>query len=186
MERAAEVSGCGRYRYTLERHWDRAQGHVLFVLLNPSTADATQDDPTLRKGIGFAKRLGVGGVVFVNLFAWRSTDPRELPPVEEAITGRDEHGRSLNDLHIIAQADRVRWMSRGVILAWGAGVPQKSIAHRQRPAAVLRHLRSLDVALWCFGTNRDGSPKHPLYLRYGTQLVPFPAPAPRDSTGEGQ
>jgi hypothetical protein len=51
------------------------------------------------------------------------------------------------------------------------------VAHRQRPAAVLRHLRALDVPLWCFGTNRDGSPKHPLYLRYGTQLVRFPGGA---------
>ena len=173
MERAAELSGCGRYRYTLERHWDRAQGHALFVLLNPSTADATQDDPTLRKGIGFAKRLGVGGVVFVNLFAWRATDPRELPPTEDAITGRDEHGRNLNDMHIIAQADRVRWMSCGVILAWGGGVPQKAIAHRDRPAAVLRQLQDLGVSLRCFGKNRDGSPKHPLYLRYGTPLERF-------------
>jgi hypothetical protein len=74
----AEFSDCGTYRYALWRTWNALQPGVLFVGLNPSTADATTDDPTIRRCIGFAKRWGYGGITMANVFAYRATDPREM------------------------------------------------------------------------------------------------------------
>ena len=74
----AVVSDDGLYRYILTRTWDRSLPALVFCMLNPSTADATVDDPTIRKCIGFAQRLGYGGIIVVNLFAYRATKPREL------------------------------------------------------------------------------------------------------------
>jgi hypothetical protein len=78
IERTATISDCGRYRYTLGRTWSD-EPPVLFVMLNPSTADADVDDNTISKCIGFAKRWGHGGITVVNLYAWRATNPKELP-----------------------------------------------------------------------------------------------------------
>lgn len=78
MEKSAIISPCGQYRYRLERAWDRSFPAAVFVCLNPSIADATLDDPTLRKCVGFARRWGCGHLVLVNLFALRATDPREM------------------------------------------------------------------------------------------------------------
>src|SRR5262249_62207047 len=72
---AAGFSRCGRYRYWLTRTWDAARPAVCWLMLNPSTADAARDDPTIRRCIGLARRWGHGGIVVVNLFAWRAPDP---------------------------------------------------------------------------------------------------------------
>ena len=77
-EAGALLSSCGTYRYRLWRYWHTEREPLIFIMLNPSTADAMQDDPTIRKCIGFAKRLGFGGIEVVNLFAYRATDPRDL------------------------------------------------------------------------------------------------------------
>ena len=76
MMKGAVISDCKRYRYRLWRIWNGSQSRLVFVMLNPSTADGEQDDPTIRKCVGFAERLGYGGIEVVNLFAWRATDPR--------------------------------------------------------------------------------------------------------------
>jgi hypothetical protein len=78
LESTATVSPCGLYRYDLRRVWDAARPPCLFVMLNPSTADGSQDDPTIRRCVGFAKAWEMGGVVVVNLFALRATDPGRL------------------------------------------------------------------------------------------------------------
>jgi hypothetical protein len=77
-ERAAVLSECGRYRYVLTRTWDHDLAACAFIGLNPSTADAHEDDPTIRRCIRFARDWGHGGLIMLNLFAWRSTDPRGL------------------------------------------------------------------------------------------------------------
>ena len=146
--RGATFSADRRYRYRLWRRWDGARPVVAFVMLNPSTADARRDDPTIRRCIGFAKSWGFGGVEVVNLFAYRTTDPGELRRVADPV-GAD------NDRHIqsaIARADLV-------VLAWGA-------------RARSRRLLSLPQAR-CLGLTRAGQPRHPLYLRSDVRPQPF-------------
>lgn len=163
MEGAAVLSDCGTYRYTLERHWDRSKGHALFVLLNPSKADAKEWDPTLRKGVGFSDRWGYGGVVFVNLFAFRATDPMELKKAFYA--GRNVVGPE-NDSHILAQATR---LARVVVCAWGT---RGNFLNRD--LEVFRLLKGTE--LWCLGRTQDGHPNHPLYQPYERVLQRFPNP----------
>ncbi len=83
MRGGAAISLCGTFRYTLTRVWDDFAPRVLFGLLNPSKADAQLSDQTLRKGIGFAQRWGAGSVEFVNLYAYRATDPKDLPHADD-------------------------------------------------------------------------------------------------------
>ena len=90
LESTADFSFCGQYRYTLTRVWSLERGLVLFVGLNPSTADAERDDPTVRRCVGYARRWGFGGVLVANLFAYRATDPRDLLAVSYPIGPRND------------------------------------------------------------------------------------------------
>ena len=83
--RGAELSGCGRYRYKLWRIWDPDLPPILFVMLNPSTADANSDDRTIRRCVAFAKRDGFGRLLVGNLFAYRTPYPRVLRKAEEPV-----------------------------------------------------------------------------------------------------
>jgi len=97
VKKWAVLSRCGKYRFMLGRAWDEPDSAqdtdtgfgkwkrplCVWLMLNPSTADHSQDDPTIRKCVGFSQRLGCGGLIVVNLFAWRATDPDDLA---EAIT----------------------------------------------------------------------------------------------------
>ena len=154
MDRSAIFSRCGLYRYTLERRWAIGPS-LLWVLLNPSTADAKRDDPTNRRGIGFSRRWGFAACVFVNLFAFRSPDPSEMKAAGLPI-GLD------NDFHILDQAER----ADRIVVAWGThGL------HRNRDSAVLAMLS--EYKLFCLGTTNEGHPRHPLYLRGNTELVAY-------------
>lgn len=160
---SAIISSCGRYRYVLTRsipqpiRWNK---RCLFVMLNPSTADATQDDPTIRRCLGFAKREGCTSLSVVNLFAYRATHPDELLALDpRECVGPD------NDLHIRQQ---IAWaMTTGIIVAaWGSHK-----AAKVRSKEVGQMLGESAVAL---KINGDGQPAHPLYLAASTPLVPFP------------
>jgi hypothetical protein len=150
MRGGATFSADRRYRYRLWRRWDRSRSVVLFVMLNPSTADGRRDDPTIRRCIGFARAWGFGGVEVVNLFAYRATDPRELGRVGDPVGPH-------NDRYIRRAIRR----SRLVVLAWGA-------------RARARRLLSLRRA-HCLGLTRAGQPRHPLYLRGDLEPVPVRA-----------
>lgn len=153
----ALVSPCGLYRYWLTRTWDQSRPPACFVMLNPSTADAERDDPTVRRCVGFAKRWGWGGLAVVNLFAFRATSPKDLKRAQEPV-GPD------NDRHLLEFARRA-----GVaVAAWGAHG-----AHLGRAREVVALLRGAGVALHCLGTTADGSPRHPLYVRADRALTPF-------------
>lgn len=167
--RGAVISPCGRYRYRLWRRWGAAPA-ACFIMLNPSTADADVDDPTIRRCIAFAKRWGCGGIRVVNLFAWRATDPAAL--VQARRDGFDIAG-AYNHVHLVsATGDAGR-----VIAAWGA----HPLA-RDRWIYAARWLRpGTDVA--CLGTTKDGSPRHPLYVRGDTNPVAFATVG--DAIGEG-
>lgn len=133
------------YRYWLSRVWDESLPHLTVIGLNPSTADETVDDPTIRRCLGYAKSWGLGGLTMLNLFAYRATDPREMKAASDPV-GPD------NDAFL-------RLYTEGVILAaWGAHG-----AYRGRGDEVRRILSNRP--LHCLGVTNAGQPKHPLYLR---------------------
>ena len=156
---AATISDCGIYRYSLSREWLGGDGTVLFVMLNPSTADASVDDPTIRRCIGFAQRWGYARLTVGNLYAYRATDPRELD--DAAGAGVDPVGPENDDwlLRLSGGADEV-------IAAWGTK------ASAAREARVLRRLAPW-CTINCLGTTKSGQPKHPLYLPNKTRRVPW-------------
>lgn len=157
MNGGADISECGTYRYRLYRDWSEDGGCCLFVMLNPSTADAEQDDPTIRKCMGFAKRWGYGRIMVVNLFAFRSTKPRGLLDVADPV-GPD------NDVFIREEAEAA---SR-IVFAWGSHlVLEPRLSTR---AWVVRkllggHWRKTVV----LGRCKDGKPRHPLMLAYDVE-----------------
>jgi len=152
----------GRYRYSLWRFWDKALSPLVWVMLNPSTADETQNDPTIRRCIGFARELGHGGIVVVNLFALRSTSPAAL--AADIGAGQDPIGPKNNE-HIASQ---VRAASR-VICAWG---PNGMLKDRDK--AVFRLLQECSEKVECLGlTKTTACPRHPLYVMGGTVPIPF-------------
>jgi hypothetical protein len=150
----AVFSDCRLYRYRLERRW--GEGILgAFLMLNPSTADEFQDDPTIRRCIGFAKREGWGGLVILNLFAFRATDPKDMERAADPIGAE-------NDQHLNAASFRV---NGPLVAAWGA---HRSAVDRARYVTAF-----LRWPMLCLGTTADGSPRHPLYVSADTPLVPF-------------
>jgi hypothetical protein len=153
----AHLSPCGTYRYRLRRWWNEPPKRwVLWIMLNPSTADASLDDPTIRRCIGFSKAWGFDGLMVGNLHALRATDPESLRSI------RDPFGPG-NGLHL-------REMARDaeqVICGWGAHdfVSQTSVASV---------LRDLDRPTFCLGTTKAGHPRHPLYVANATERRAFP------------
>lgn len=154
IHRSAVFSKCRTWRYTLVREWDHLLPKLLFVLLNPSTADEFQDDRTNRRGIDYALQWGFGSVVFVNLFAIRSPDPDVIRKV------RDPIGPG-NDRHIIDQ-----WQKADeIVCGWGT-----KGRYLNRDAEVCA---MFGRSLYCLGTNDDGTPKHPLYLKANLKPKPY-------------
>ena len=154
MHRSADFSRCGRYRYRLVREWSGGLfsdggGTVNFVMLNPSTADADHDDPTVRRCIGFARRWRFGRLVVTNLFAWRSTDPTILRHADapEGPRNRD---------WLMQEAS----VSDRVVCAWGVG---GSLFDQGETVALW--LRSSGIRLHCLSLTAAGLPRHPLYVR---------------------
>lgn len=146
---SAVISSDGVYRYALTRVWQPVAHRAVWIMLNPSTADATTDDPTIRRCVAFSKLWGCGGLTVVNLYAWRATDPRELLTAAQDIVGPD------NDQTItMALAS-----SAVVVAAWGVhGKPERVREVTALAALTGRRLR-------CLGTTKDGHPRHPLYVR---------------------
>lgn len=153
----ARISDCGRYRYLLWREWDPTLPKVVFVMLNPSTADAEQDDPTIRRCIRFAKSWGGGRLEVVNLYAWRATDPGQLPAGREAI-GPD-NDRTIQHLCL-------SWPL--TVAAWGA--------HPMTDARA-RYVTGLlgGQPVRCLGRTAKGGPRHPLYVRADKELEVYSA-----------
>lgn len=145
-----------RYRYMLTRRWSDPHAWMTFLMLNPSTADAFADDPTIRRCISFAKREGCGGLDVLNLFAWRATDPKALRECPDPVGPDNDHvirGHARNSL---------------VVAAWGAN---GTLRGRSREVAAL--LAAEGVRLKCLGVTADGSPRHPLYVRADAPLLPW-------------
>ncbi|GAB3884429.1 DUF1643 domain-containing protein [Terrabacter terrigena] len=153
----AEISEDGHYRYMLGRRWDNGP-LVRFVMLNPSTADATTDDPTIRRCIGFAKAWGFAGLHVVNLYAYRATNPRELWAVDDPVGPE-------NDAWLADEAAWAKSHDLPLIAAWGVHAEPRHVAY-------VRTFPGFD-RLQALGTTKDGHPRHPLYLRRDAQLEPW-------------
>jgi hypothetical protein len=150
----------GEYRYVLWRPLGPGgpAGRVLWIMLNPSTADALIDDPTVRKVGGFSRRWGCAQARIVNLCALRATDPKMLR------THRAPIG-TLNDDFIALECSR----ADVIILAWGGNADGKSSSLRTRANAVAQTVRQYaDCPVWHLGLTAGGMPKHPLMLGYNT------------------
>lgn len=162
----ADIDETGTYRYRLWRRWaprNNGLGHVVFVMLNPSTADRTEDDATIRRCIGFAKRWGHGGLEVVNLFAYRATDPKHL----YAEWQKDpEHVEG--DPHNLDTVVDVCSKNGQIVLAWGGQGDVYSV----RATIVETQLRRLGRPLFHFaGLTKSGQPPHPLRLPAALPLV---------------
>lgn len=147
----AVFSPCRRYRYELWRRWAKGPA-VAFVCLNPSTADETQDDPTVRRCINYAKAWGFGAFCMLNLFAYRATDPAEMKRQADPIG-------PANDRAIFAVCN---WVNL-VVAAWGVHG-----THQDRHRWAIKNLANLHH----LGLTKDGHPRHPLYLQ--KDLKPHP------------
>jgi len=154
---AALFSSCGIYRYWLTRSWDGSRPRVAFIGLNPSTADAENNDPTVLRCLRRAIRLGFGSMTMLNLFAIRATDPKVM------LAAGDPVGDG-NDAAIAAECKRCSM----VIAAWGVDG-----AHRGRDKAVVEMLRRNGVTLHCLRVTAGGFPSHPLYLPYDLEPVVY-------------
>jgi hypothetical protein len=159
--RSAVISPCGTYRYLLTRQLGTGTKIATFIMLNPSTADAERDDPTIRKCIGFARRWECGKLLVVNLFAFRATDPADLRRTAEP-AGRE-------NVTWIGHAIHETRLAGGLIVcAWGTHG-----AHRDQDLYVLGLLDSWKTKRVALGLTKYGHPKHPLYAPYAAPLLPF-------------
>lgn len=163
LARDARLSADGVYRYRLERSLSRDGLTLAVGMVNPSTADASVDDPTIRRVVGFADRMGAQRVIVWNKFAFRATDVKELR------TARDPIGPD-NDAEI---ETALREASVHVV-AWGplAKLPPALRGRWRKVAAIAERL---GCDLMCWGTAKDGHPRHPLMLAYDTPLVKWTA-----------
>lgn len=178
-EGQAVISDCGKYRYALYRNlvpeheanqlwleddqvneetWGQVNETCLFVMLNPSTADATEDDPTIRRCRAFATLWGFGRIAVANVFAYRATDPRELGRCDDPVGPE-------NDNWICQLANESAWS----VAAWGS-----SYVDPVRMAEVCFMLDH-NTPFVCLGTTKEGHPRHPLYVPGDTAPVPYEA-----------
>ncbi len=144
----AVFSACRKYRYSLTRVWDSAKPRVAFCMLNPSTADDVQNDPTIRRCIAFAKSWDFGSLVVLNIFAYRATDPEEMKravdPVGPENRATIETTSSATEIKLVICA----WGCHGKYLGGGDRIKDLIPPHKRR----------------CLRLTQDGHPQHPLYL----------------------
>lgn len=148
----AIISDDGLHRYLLERVWNESGGLMLFIMLNPSTADANRNDPTIRRCIEFAKRGGYGGIAVVNLFSLRTPKPSELVGVLNGVAWQRHFMQAVQSAVIC-------------VAAWGS----HKIAKQSPAMKIIQRMNHL----WCLGATKDGSPRHPLYVRGDVPLMRY-------------
>ena len=151
MIKDAYISADKVYRYSLFREWDAELPTMLFIMLNPSVADAVEDDPTIRRCINFAKREGCGALEVVNLFAFRATSPADMKSATDPVG--PENDKILQDA--LFDTD-----THTVVCGWGAHGP-----FRKRDQEVLDMIRCTGHIPYALGLTKDGIPRHPLYLK---------------------
>jgi hypothetical protein len=165
MNYSALLSYDKKYRWKLERIWQPAKAPVVWVMLNPSTADASRDDATIRRCIGFSMNWGFGGIEVYNLFAFRATNPAAL------LEAKDPVGEK-NDEYLKAIP-----IEREIICAWGAlpkGFGQQRLVLREKNVLMMLTGRKMR----CLGYTQNGYPRHPVRLPYSTSLEEVLVPEP--------
>jgi hypothetical protein len=157
MIKGAVISRDGVFRYALWRYWGTGRRIVCFVMLNPSTGDASLDDPTIRRCISFAQLWGYDGLVIVNLHAFRSSEPKDLRLAVDSIgpLNRFFVGIAVNEAELI-------------ICAWG-----NHGAYQAQDAEMLTWLRRFKLS--ALRISRDGFPGHPLYIERDAKILQFPS-----------
>ena len=158
MKTDAFISNDPRYRYWLTRTWDESKPSVVFMLLNPSTADAAKDDATIRKCMAYSKRWGYGGIVVINLYAFRSRDPKKMLACDDPVGPH-------NDRWILLWWEQARRTGAPIIAGWGNN------AQQDRVRWILRLASECGIVLNTLEMGRY-APKHPLYLR--NECLPIP------------
>jgi hypothetical protein len=153
MIMSAELSNCRAYRYSLSRIWDKSKPYVLFIGLNPSTADENTDDPTIKRCVDYARRWGYGGLKMANLFAFRATLPSDLKKASEPIgIDNDSH---IKELSKDAEITVVAWSDDGIYL--------------DRDKEVIKFIDNP----MCLNINKSGQPSHPLYQKKTLKPKPY-------------
>jgi hypothetical protein len=150
MNQGAEFSPDRKHRYTLWRIWDESKPYAMFIGLNPSTADEVKNDPTVTRCLGYAKKWGFGGLYMMNIFAFRSTDPKKLKFVVDPVGEKNDYW-----LKKIAKDAGI------VVAAWGN---HGSFLERAKEVS------TLIPKIHCLKLNKNGQPAHPLYL--ASNLMP--------------
>ena len=153
VNKNAIFSDCRKYRYALSRTWNGKKKTILFIGLNPSTADEKIDDPTIRRCINYAQNWGYGSLLMVNLFAYRATLPSELKNVKNPI-GND------NDIQIIELSKKADI----AVAAWGN---EGTLLNRDK------EVKKIIPNLMCLKINKSGQPSHPLYQKKDLKLIKY-------------
>lgn len=159
MSAGAIFSPDRAHRYSLWRFLDEGDGDIAFIGLNPSTADETVDDPTIRRCIGFARRERRRRLWMLNLFAFRATDPKVMKRADDPVGAN-------NDKALLAVAGTPGAL---VVACWGAHGD-----HQDRGRQVLALLLDAGITVHTLGWTKGGHPKHPLYLSKTTPLEAWP------------
>ena len=153
INKSATFSNCRKYRYALSRSWDDKKKIVLFIGLNPSTADEKKDDPTIRRCINYAQSWGYGGLQVANLFAYRATKPVKLKNVENPVG--DDNDQQLIKLSKMADLTVAAWGNEGVLF--------------NRDKQVIKLIPNL----MCLKINKSGQPAHPLYQKKDIEYISY-------------
>lgn len=160
MEKTAIISDCGTFRYRLGRRWGLGPA-LLFIMLNPSIADADVDDKAITKCIGFAKRFGFSAIEVINVFAFRATSPRVLK------TSGWRAGPM--NAHYVARATAETVRDGGkIVLAWGADA-----RGRWEASELINDLVRRDIPMYALRVLADGIPSHPVKLPYSSELQTY-------------
>ena len=156
---SAVISDCGIYRYSLYRKITEAEHPkiCLFIMLNPSTADALKDDPTIRKCKSYAQAWGYDALEVINVYAYRATKPSDLPDEDVKRTGPD----------YFAYADAAIQNADIVVCGWGRNVDEATSQF------MLAYIVGQGKSPYCLAINKGGTPKHPLYLKKDLSPTPF-------------
>lgn len=153
-QKNAFISECGEYRYWLSREFSKVDKTLLWIMLNPSTADHTVDDPTIRRCCSFASQWGYGSIIVANLYALRSPSPKDLWAHEDPV---GEHNNEY--------LKECMSHSFVTVCAWGNNARQDRVDEFKELAG--------DTPLYCLGTTQSGMPKHPLYIKSDQTLEPY-------------